>query len=108
VIGQLALTVAPRFLTVGSIGAADVSVRFISILSTVLVVAIIIRAILSWFTPDSGTGLLRIIMDVTEPILGPIRRILPPVGGIDFSPFLAIILIWLVGQLLIHALSPVG
>jgi YggT family protein len=100
----MALASAPG-LAADSIGAADIWIRFISILSTVLVVAIIIRALLSWFAPNDGTGLSRVLMDVTEPVLAPIRRVLPPVGGIDFSPILAIILVTLVGRLLISVLN---
>jgi YggT family protein len=78
----------------------DVIVSFIDILSTVLVVAILIRALMTWIMPNDGTGFSRVLMDVTEPVLAPIRRVLPPVGGIDFSPILAMILIQLVGRLL--------
>ena len=77
---------------------------FISILSTVLIFAIIIRALLSWFQPAQGTGLTRVLDDVTEPILAPIRRMLPPVGGMDFSPILALILIYAVSYVLVNVL----
>jgi len=84
---------------------ANVIVSFISILSYVLVIAIIVRALLSWFMPAGGTGLSRVLVDVTEPVLAPIRRLLPSVGGIDFSPILAILLVQLVSRVLI-ALVP--
>ena len=77
---------------------------FVSILGTVLSFAIIIRALISWVMPVDGSGFTRVLVDITEPILAPIRRMLPPVGGIDFSPLLAIILInvltTVMGQLL--------
>lgn len=85
----------------------DIVGTFIHILSFVLVAAIIVRALLSWFMPNDGTGLTRILNDITEPILAPIRRVLPPVSGIDFSPILALILIQLVSYLLI-SLLPAG
>jgi YggT family protein len=66
---------------------------FVSILCTVLSLAIIVRALMSWVMPVGGSGISRVLIDVTEPILAPIRRVLPPLGGIDFSPLLAIILI---------------
>jgi YggT family protein len=77
---------------------------FVSILGTVLSLAIIIRALMSWIMPAGGTGLTRVLIDVTEPILAPIRRMLPPLGGIDFSPLLAIILIQVVSSLITNYL----
>ena len=80
-------------------------VTFIHILGTVLMIAIIIRALMSWIMPQDGSGLTRVLLDITEPILAPIRRVLPPVSGIDFSPLLALILLQLVTQLATQLLS---
>lgn len=70
---------------------------------------IIIRAILSWFRP---TGYNRLYYDVvrtldllTEPIVAPIRNLMPTGGmGIDFSPWIALILLRVVGNLLVQVL----
>lgn len=78
----------------------DVLVTFIGFLGTALIVAVIIRSLLSWFAPNEGTGLSRVLGDITDPILAPIRRVLPPVGGIDFSPILAIVVIQLLTTVL--------
>jgi YggT family protein len=78
---------------------------FISILGNVLFFAILIRALLSWFMPNDGTGLTRVLQDITEPVLQPIRRILPPVSGIDFSPIVAMVLIQVVSSVLVNLLS---
>ena len=83
---------------------ADVLIDFIRILSWALLIAIIVRALLSWFVPNDGTGMTRVLLDITEPVLAPIRRMLPPVGGIDFSPILALILIQLASYVLISLL----
>jgi YggT family protein len=80
-------------------------ISFIHILATVLVIAIIIRALMSWIMPQNGSGLTRVLLDITEPILAPIRRVLPPVAGIDFSPILAMILVQLVSQLVTQLLA---
>lgn len=84
---------------------AGVLIEFISILGNVLFIAVLVRALISWFMPNDGTGLGRVLYDITEPILRPIRRLLPPVGGIDFSPILAIILIQLVSHVLQQAIQ---
>lgn len=81
---------------------------FISILATVLTLAIFVRALLSWIMPNDTTGLTRVLLDVTEPVLRPIRRILPPVSGIDFSPIVAMIAIQVVSNILISLLSYTG
>ena len=84
---------------------AEIIAEFIYILAWVLTIAIIVRALLSWFNPTGGGGLVRILDDITEPVLAPIRRILPPVGGIDFSPLLALILVQIVSSVLINLLN---
>jgi YggT family protein len=46
------------------------------------------RAILSWFPVRPGTGLsslLHVLMQLTEPVLAPVRRIIPPAGMFDLS-----------------------
>ncbi len=47
------------------------------------------RAVLSWFPPTSSSGGLatinRLLMDLTEPVLAPLRRVIPPVGMFDLS-----------------------
>lgn len=56
---------------------------------------ILIRAIISWVNPDPYNPVVRILAAVTDPILKPFRRILPPykTGGLDFSPVFAILFI---------------
>ena len=73
---------------------------FIRLLCDVLVIAILLRTILSWFSPRPTNILAIILYRVTEPILAPLRRIIPRVGVFDFSPLVAIILIRLIYYLL--------
>lgn len=55
---------------------------------------LIISALLSWVNPDPFNPIVRFLHAVTHPILKPIRRFVPPLGGkIDLSPIIAIILI---------------
>ena len=77
-------------------------VTFIQILGTILWVAVLIRALMSWVMPQESGGFSRLLWDITEPVLAPIRRVLPPLGGIDFSPLLAIILINLIENVLVN------
>lgn len=56
---------------------------------------IIIRALLSWVNPDPYNPLVRILVKITEPVLAPIRKLVPPhrLGGLDLSPMIAILLL---------------
>lgn len=69
------------------------ALAFIDVLGTVLTVAIFVRVILSWVQIRLPLGIADFLFSATEPILGPIRRALPAMGGIDFSPFIAVIAI---------------
>jgi YggT family protein len=42
----------------------------------------------------------RFLIQITEPVLAPLRRYIPPVGGLDFTPMVALLILWFVEQLL--------
>lgn len=65
---------------------------------------IIIGAIISWVNPSPYNPVVRTINRLTEPVLRPIRRVIPPLGGIDFSPVVAIFLIYLIQSLVVPLL----
>jgi YggT family protein len=76
---------------------------------------IIIRAVMSWVAPVPSHPLAQILVNVTEPVLKPLRRLVPPsaLGGLDVSPILAILAIQVIryglisfGYSLIGAGSP--
>ena len=66
--------------------------------------ALIGRALLSWFDPRGQWAISRILADITDPLITPLRRVVPPVGMLDLSFFVAIILIMALQQLLFKAL----
>jgi YggT family protein len=57
--------------------------------------AIFVRIILSWGTAGYKNRAMRFLINITEPLLGPLRRYVPPVGAFDISPIVAFIIIWL-------------
>lgn len=61
-------------------------------------IAIFIRVIFSWISFDPGNPLYVVIHDITEPILAPIRQIMPRIGMIDLSPMAASFLLLLIAQ----------
>jgi YggT family protein len=77
----------------------------ICLFGTILVVAIIARAILSWFNLDPRSPLIQALDAVTAPIVDPIRRIMPRLGMFDLSPFVAIILLQVVSATLAQFLD---
>ena len=62
-------------------------------------IVILGRVLLSWFPLQAGgcmAKLNNVLIRLTEPLLGPLRRILPRAGMLDLSPLVALVLIWVV------------
>ena len=78
--------------------------NLLSFFFNVLSIAIIGRALLSWFDPGFKTAIGKIIYDITEPIVGPIRKFLPTLGMFDLSPIIALLLIRLIQIMVNRAL----
>jgi len=69
---------------------------------------IIIRALISWVSPDPYNPIVRFIDQATDPILRPIQRALPPMGGIDLSPLIAIFAIIFLQSFIVRTLHDVA
>ncbi|HUN23310.1 MAG TPA: YggT family protein [Anaerolineales bacterium] len=65
-----------------------------------LVLLIIINSILSFIVQDYRNPFVATIHTIVEPILAPFRRIIPPMGGLDFSPVAAILALQILGSIL--------
>ena len=70
-----------------------------------LTAAIFIRVLLSWFPIDPRNSLVTILFDITEPILEPLRRVIPRLGMLDITPFVAILLVQAIGRLIVSRLQ---
>jgi YggT family protein len=81
----------------------NILISLIGILAQLLVLLVIISVILSYFM-DPYHPLRRALDRVVEPMLSPIRRIIPPIGMLDFSPLILIILIQLLSNIIIRIL----
>jgi YggT family protein len=75
-------------------------ILFINIFFNILIVALFIRILLSWFRVAEDNFLVQILFNITNPILLPFQKIIPPVGMIDFSPIAAFITLEIVRELL--------
>jgi YggT family protein len=78
-------------------------ILFINALSQLLVLVVIVSVILSYFM-DPYHPVRRAIDSVVEPLLSPIRRVVPLIGMLDFSPLILIILVQVVSNLIIRFL----
>ncbi|MCY3656284.1 MAG: YggT family protein [Chloroflexi bacterium] len=67
--------------------------------------AIFARAIISWFPIDQNGAVVRALDSITEPLLEPLRRVVPRVGMIDITPMVAIILIFVISAMLRSSLA---
>ena len=71
---------------------------------TIAMIVVIARAILSWVSPDPHNPIVRIINQLSEPILFPIRRRVPYFAGIDFSPIIALMIVYFLNEFLVNSL----
>ena len=71
---------------------------FLNLLLQILSIAILVRVLLTWFPIDQSNPIIRLLFDVTEPVLAPFRRIIPRIGMFDLSPIAAMLVIQFVQQ----------
>ncbi|HNP70542.1 MAG TPA: YggT family protein [Kouleothrix sp.] len=84
--------------------ASSFLASFINILFNVLTLAIFGRVLASWVDPFANNRITQILRDLTEPILAPIRSLMPGTMMFDFSPIIATLLLQALGKLLLGAL----
>lgn len=71
-------------------------------------IILMVRVILSWVRPNPYHPLVQFVYQVTEPLMQPFRRLLPPAGGIDFSPILVFIVLNFVWRLVMALMTSWG
>lgn len=99
----LALLLAPRSNPLGALFWALPELLNLTI--NIFIFTVFVRVILSWINPDPYNPVAGVLYSVTEPIMRPARRLLPPIGGMDLSPILVTIGLILLQMLLIPPLS---
>ena len=82
--------------------------EWLGLLLTVLLWAVILRVVLSWFNPDFRQPVVHLLYELTEPVLRPARRLLPPFSGLDLSPLLVIVALQLGRILVLAPLQDIG
>jgi YggT family protein len=76
----------------------------IALALNIFMFTIFVQVIISWVAPNQYNPAAVLMHQLNEPLLRPIRRLLPPLGGMDLSPFVAVVLIQLSKMLLVRAL----
>ena len=69
-------------------------------LITLLILLIFITSLLSWVQPDPRNPAVRVLHGIVDPVLHPIRTLLPATMGMDFSPMVAILILYALQRLL--------
>jgi YggT family protein len=93
-------------LWIASVAANTVSIIFWTLLKLIFILvnlyffSILLEAILSWTGQGRSNPVGRMLWQVNAPLLGPVRRVLPPLGGLDLSPLVVIILLQVINILL--------
>ncbi len=76
----------------------------INLIYYIFIILLLARVLFSWIRPDpyhpTWGPLMRFVYQATEPILAPVRRILPPMGGLDLSP----LIVWVIASFVRTAL----
>jgi len=80
----------------------------VGLLVNIYFFALLAMIILSWIAPGSRNPAVFLLFQITEPVMAPFRKALPPMGGMDFSPILLFILINVVQIALRHLAAGIG
>ena len=80
----------------------------IALVLTVFLVAVIIQVILSWVNPGHYNPIIGLVHKLAEPVLKPIRKFIPPMGGIDLSPLFGTLLILVLKMLIVPPIIMLG
>jgi len=77
----------------------------LDMLLSLVMIVVIARAVLSWVSPDPYNPIVRIINQISEPVLFPIRRRVPYLGGMDLSPVIALMVIFFLQTFVVQSLQ---
>lgn len=84
------------------------SAGLVSLLVNVFLFSIFIQVIISWVNPGSYNPVIGLLHQLTEPLMRPARRLIPPISGLDLSPMAVIIVLYLVLKLIVQPLHDLG
>jgi YggT family protein len=104
---------------IGSVMAAIGSVSYagllifsiadlVALIFTVFLISIFIQVILSWISPGTHNPIIGLVTTISRPVMRPVQKFLPPIGGLDLSPMFAGLAIMVIKMLVIPPLVALG
>ena len=107
---KITLLVWFRMNTVPQIGGMSLWALgdLVNIIIDIYFYAIIIQIVISWINPQRISPIVAVLQRVTEPLLRPVRRIIPPIAGIDITPIPVLIFLKLITIMLANPLIQTG
>lgn len=79
----------------------EILVDILLLVLNVYEIILLARVLMTWFRPDPYNPIVRFLYNATEPLLAPIREVLPSTGGIDFSPLVAFLLLFALQRVIV-------
>lgn len=79
--------------------------KIIDVAVTLYIFAVIIRVVLSWIQYDPYNPIVRFLNEITEPVLGRIRQMVPVLGGFDISPMILIFALYILEGFVVTTLN---
>jgi YggT family protein len=69
-----------------------------------IMLALILQALMSWLNPNPHSPFYRVLSSITDPVLRPLRARIPPIGGIDLTPIIVILILMFMQNALVKSL----
>ncbi len=82
-------------------------IGLVQLLFELYIIILLVRVLLSWVQIDPHNPLVNLVNQLTEPLLAPIRRLLPQTGAIDFSPLVAFVVVLIAEQVVLTLLRSI-
>ncbi|MGH8657782.1 MAG: YggT family protein [Gammaproteobacteria bacterium] len=108
-VAELSLVAALQGVGMGFIGLFVLAVAaLLQMTLHVFLFAVLIQVILSWVAPHAHNPASSLLLSLTDPLLRPARRLIPAIGGLDFSPIVVLVVLQLSSMLIIAPLRDLG
>ncbi len=106
---ELSLVAAIQGIGMGFIGLFVLALAaLLQMTLHIFLFAVLIQVILSWVAPHAYNPVSSLLLSLTEPLLRPARRLIPAIGGLDFSPIVVLVVLQLSSMLIIAPLRDLG
>ena len=106
---ELALILSLRGVMPQPLGLAVLSVaELLNLAIWILIITLFVRIIISWVSPGGYNPIIALLVSLTDPLMRPARRMLPPISGLDLSPLVVFVVLQLGLMLLVQPLRHLG